>query len=158
MNFNFKFGKGKPNKKNLMIIGIVVPLVVAVLSQCSGVPENNIWDLYDEIQRRFFPQTIFNELIIKDDERLQRRIKRDVDNAISDYEDWERRTYKPNMTNERILKEIESGKYTQTQKLIIKDAIYYECPPDGSKAQSLLGGVMGIRGVWTLGESECPNK
>ncbi len=158
MNFNFKFGNKKPSKKDIIIVSIVISSIIAGLSQCTGVPESNIWDLYDEIQRRFFPQTILNELIIKDDEKLKRRIKRDVDNAISDYEEWERKSYKPNMTNKNILNEIESDKYTEIQRLIVKDAIYYECPSDGSKAQSLLGGAMGIRGVWTMGESECENK
>jgi hypothetical protein len=78
----FNFGKKNPNIKQYAIIGIVLSSIIAVLSQCSGVSENSIWDLFDEIQRKYFPQTILNEFIIKDDEKLNRRIKRDVDNAI----------------------------------------------------------------------------
>lgn len=82
----FKFGKNKPNIKQYAIVGIVLSSVIALLSQCTGVRENLIWDLFDEIQRKFFPQTILNEFIIKDPSKLNRRIERDVDKAIQDYE------------------------------------------------------------------------
>jgi len=52
------------------------------------------------------------------------------------------------MTNKNILKEIKKSKYTEFQKIIVEDAIYYEFPPDGSKAQESLGGTMGIRALW----------
>ena len=82
--FNFNFGKKKPDIKQYAIIGVVLSSVIAVLSQCSGIKENNLWDLLDEIQRKYFPQTILNDFIIKDDKKLERRIKRDVDKAIYD--------------------------------------------------------------------------
>jgi hypothetical protein len=44
--------------------------------------QDSIWDLFDEVQRRYFPQTILNDFVIKDPEKLDRRIKRDVDAAI----------------------------------------------------------------------------
>jgi predicted nuclease with TOPRIM domain len=53
-----------------------------------------------------------------------------------------------NMFNETILKEIESGDYSEEQKKIVKDAVFYEGEPDGGNAQSLLGGEIGIRGQW----------
>ena len=83
--FNFNFGKKKPDIKQYAIIGIVLSSVIAILSQCSIIPSNQLWDLLDEIQRKYFPQTILNEFIIKDDEKLKRRIGRDVDRAIDDY-------------------------------------------------------------------------
>lgn len=79
---NFNFGKKKPDIKQYAIIGIILSSIVAALSQCSGISENNIWDIFDEVQRKFFPQTILNEFIIKDKEKLDRRIERDVDRAI----------------------------------------------------------------------------
>lgn len=82
MNFNFNFGKKKPDIKQYAIVGIILSSIIAALSQCSGISENSIWDLFDEIQRKYFPQTILNEFIIKDDEKLKRRIERDVDRAI----------------------------------------------------------------------------
>jgi hypothetical protein len=85
MNFNFNFGKKKPGIKEYAIIGVVLSTVIGTLSQCTGVSEHSLWDLLDEIQRKYFPQTMLNEFIIKDPEKLDRRIKRDVDHAIDDY-------------------------------------------------------------------------
>jgi hypothetical protein len=84
MKFNFNFGKKKPDIKQYAIIGIVLSSIIATLSQCTHIKENTIWDLLDEVQRRYFPQTILNDFIIKDPEKLDRRVKRDVDKAIND--------------------------------------------------------------------------
>jgi hypothetical protein len=81
---NFKFGKKKPDIKQYAIVGVVLSSIIAILSQCTGVSENGLWDLLDEIQRKYFPQTILNEFILKDPEKLNRRIIRDVDKAIRD--------------------------------------------------------------------------
>jgi hypothetical protein len=80
--FNFNFGKKKPDIKQYAIIGVVLSSIIAILSQCTGVSENGLWDLLDEIQRKYFPQTILNEFILQDSEKLDRRIKRDVDRAL----------------------------------------------------------------------------
>lgn len=80
----FHFGKKKPDIKQYAIITIVVSSLIAALSQCSGISTNTLWDLLDEIQRKYFPQTILNDFIIKDPEKLDRRVKRDVDKAIRD--------------------------------------------------------------------------
>ena len=82
--FNFNFGKKKPNKKQLIIVGIILSTLIAALSQCSKITENGLWDLLDEIQREFFPQTIINEVILKDPDKINRRVERDVDRAIRD--------------------------------------------------------------------------
>ena len=79
--FNFNFGK-KPDKKQLIIVGIIVSTLIAALSQCSKISENAFWDLLDEIQREFFPQTIINEVILKDPDKINRRVERDVTKAI----------------------------------------------------------------------------
>jgi len=81
----FNFGKKKPDIKQYAIIGIVLSSIIAALSQCTGVSENGLWDLLDEIQRKYFPQTILNEFVLKDTEKLNRRIQRDVDKAIEEY-------------------------------------------------------------------------
>ena len=78
----FNFGKKKPGIKQYAIIGIVLSTIIATLSQCTGVSENSLWELLDEIQRKHFPQTILNEFIIKDPDKLEKRIKRDVGRAI----------------------------------------------------------------------------
>ena len=82
--FNFNFGKKKPDIKQYAIIAVVLSTIIGTLSQCTGISQNNIWDILDEVQRKYFPQTILNEFIIKDDEKLKRRIGRDVDRAIND--------------------------------------------------------------------------
>ena len=79
--FNFNFGK-KPDKKQLIIVGIILSTLIAALSQCSKISENTLWDLLDEIQREFFPQTIINYVILKDPDKINRRVERDVTRAI----------------------------------------------------------------------------
>ena len=127
------FGKKKPDIKQYAIIGIILSSIIAALSQCTGVSEDGLWDLLDEIQRKYFPGTILNEFVIKDDKKLERRIKRDVDRAIDE------------VTPEynRIIAE-ENKKYKPK---------YIEKAPDGSEAQKLLGGEMRICAVWV---DDCP--
>jgi hypothetical protein len=84
--FNFNFGKKKPDKKQIILVSIVLSAVVSTLSQCSGAPQERLWDLLDEVQRRLFPQTIINDVLLQDPGVVDRRVKRDVDKAIRDYE------------------------------------------------------------------------
>jgi len=132
MNFNFNFGKKKPDIKQYAIIGIVLSSIIATLSQCTGVSQNNIWDLLDEVQRKYFPGSILNEFVIKDPEKLDRRIHRDVDRAIDDY--W-----------------TQSG----LSKAEVSKPRYSEKPPDGSYAQSVLGGEMRLCAPWL---DNCPKE
>ena len=81
--FKFKFGNKKTNKQ-LITAALILSIIIATLSQCSKIPENALWDLLDEIQREFFPQTIINEVILKDPDKINRRVERDVDRAIRD--------------------------------------------------------------------------
>lgn len=82
MKLNFHFGNKRPNKNQLIILFLVLSVIIAGLSKCSGVNEKSLWELLDELQRKFFSQGPINELIIKDPELLNRRIKRDVNRAI----------------------------------------------------------------------------
>jgi hypothetical protein len=131
--FNFNFGKKKPDIKQYAIIGIVLSSIIATLSQCTGIKQDSIWDLLDEVQRRYFPQTILNDFIIKDPEKLDRRIHRDVDAAIAEYE-W--------LTGD-------------DGKVKIPKPRYSEKPPDGSYAQSVLGGEMRLCAPWV---DDCPKE
>ena len=131
--FNFNFGKKKPDIKQYAIIGIVLSSIIAVLSQCTGIKENNIWDLLDEVQRKYFPGTILNEFVIKEPEKLDRRIKRDVDVAISEYERLTGDDGKVRMPSPR----------------------YSEKPPDESYAQLILGGEMRLCAPWV---DDCPKE
>jgi hypothetical protein len=129
----FKFGKQKPDIKQYAIIGIVLSSMIALLSQCTGIKQDSIWDLFDEVQRRYFPQTILNDFIIKDPEKLDRRIHRDVDVAIAEYE---------RLTGD-------------DGKVRIPSPRYSEKPPDGSYAQSVLGGEMRLCAPWV---DDCPKE
>jgi hypothetical protein len=132
MNFNFNFGNKKSDIKQYAIIGIVLSSIIATLSQCTGISQNNIWDLLDEVQRKYFPGTILNEFVIKDPEKLDRRIHRDVDRAIDDY--W-----------------TQSG----LSKAEVSKPRYSEKPSDGSYAQSVLGGEMRLCAPWV---DDCPKE
>lgn len=82
MQFNFNFGNKKPNIKTYAIVGLVLSSLIAFLSHCTGIPELTLWDFFDEVQREVKPGSMFNDYIIKDPEKLQRRIHRDVDRAL----------------------------------------------------------------------------
>ncbi len=117
--FNFNFGKKKISIKEYAIITIVLSSIIATLSQCTGVSENGLWDLLDEIQRKYFPQTTLNEFILKDSQKLDRRIRRDVDKAIR------------NVTPEydRIIREADRKWQPQYQELPNNETVCYttEC-------------------------------
>lgn len=64
------------------VIGVVLTTLVGTVSQCTGVSEKSLYDLVDEIQRKFFPQSELNEYIIKTPELLNQRVERDTTRAI----------------------------------------------------------------------------
>ena len=124
--FNFNFGKKKPDKKQIVLISIVLSGIVATLSQCSGVPQNALWDLLDEVQRSLFPQTIINDVLLQDPGVVERRVERDVDKAIREYEDLTGDSEPPRVPLPRLI----------------------EKAPDNSEAQRLLGGEMRLCAPW----------
>ena len=130
---NFNFGNKKPDKKQLIVVSIVLSSIIAALSQCTGVSQNGLWDLLDEVQRKYFPNSILNELILQDPHAIERRVKRDVDRAIDQV----------TPEYDHILEE--SNKRYKPK--------YVEKAPDGSEAQKLLGGEMRICAVWL---DDCP--
>ena len=83
---NFNFGNKRPDQKQIVLVSVVLSVLVASLSQCTGEPQERLWDLLDEVQRRFFPQTIINDVLLKNPGVVKRRVERDVDKAIRDYE------------------------------------------------------------------------
>ena len=85
--FNFNLGKKSPDKKQIILVSIVLSGIIATLSQCTGTSPERLWDLLDELQRSLFPQTIILSLIHIDPNLIKRRVHRDVDKAIRDYED-----------------------------------------------------------------------
>jgi hypothetical protein len=135
--FNFNFGNKKPDIKQYAIVGLVLSSIIGLLSQCTGIKQNNIWDLLDEVQRRYFPHSIINDFIIKDPEKLDRRIHRDVDRAIEEYE---------RLTGD-------------DGKVRIPSPRYSEKPPDSSvcytKECQSLGGEMRLCAPWV---DDCPKE
>ena len=131
--FNFNFGKKKPDKKQIILISIVLSGIVATLSQCSGVPQERLWDLLDEVQRSLFPQTIINDVLLQDPGVVERRVERDVDKAIREYEDLTRDSEPPRVPWPRLI----------------------EKAPDNSEAQRLLGGEMRLCAPWV---DNCPKE
>jgi hypothetical protein len=131
--FNFNFGKKKPDKKQIILISIVLSGIVATLSQCSGVPQERLWDLLDEVQRSLFPQTIINDVLLQDPGVVERRVERDVDRAIREYEDLTRDSEPPRVPLPRLI----------------------EKAPDNSEAQRLLGGEMRLCAPWV---DDCPKE
>ena len=132
---NFNFGKKKPDKKQLIILSVVLSSIIAALSQCTTIPDHALWDLLDEVQRKYFPNGILNELILQDPNKVERRVKRDVDRAIDEV----------TPEYDRIIEE--SNKRYKPR--------YSEKAPDGSEAQRLLGGEMRICAVWV---DDCPKQ
>jgi hypothetical protein len=124
--FNFNFGKKKPDKKQIIFISIVLSGIVATLSQCSGVPQERLWDLLDEVQRSLFPQTIINDILLQDPGVVERRVERDVDKAIREYENLTKDSDPPRVPLPRLI----------------------EKAPDNSEAQRLLGGEMRLCAPW----------
>jgi len=129
--FNFNFGKKKPDKNQIILISVILSGIVATLSQCTGVSSEGLWDLLDEVQRSLFPGTVINDVLLKDPNIINRRVERDVDKAIREYE--------------RLTKDSEPPKVPLPR--------FIEKAPDGSEVQRLLGGEMRICAVWV---DDCP--
>ena len=124
--FNFNFGKKRPDKKQVLIISIILSGIVATLSQCTGTSPERFWDLLDEVQRTLFPQTIIDDVLLQDPGVVDRRVKRDVDRAIAEYERLTRDSEPPRVPLPRLI----------------------EKAPDNSEAQKLLGGEMRLCAPW----------
>ena len=131
--FNFNFGKKKPDKKQIILISVILSGIVATLSQCTGASQERLWDLLDEVQRTLFPGTVINDVLLQDPAVIGRRVERDVDRAIRDYEDLTRGTELPRVPLPRLIEET----------------------PDNSEAQRLLGGEMRLCAPWV---DNCPKE
>ena len=128
---NFNFGNKKPDKREIIKVSIIVSLLIAALSTFTGISETKLWDMLDELQRKYLPLGILNELIIRDPEKTERRVTMDVDVAI-----------------EKYLTENPEDPIIPRPKLV-------ERPPDGSEAQKLLGGEMRLCSPWV---DDCPKE
>jgi len=138
MKFDFQFGKKKSSIFRYAIIGVILTSVVTGISQCTHIPEEQIYDIVDQIQRKI-PGKPLNDWIITDPILLDRRIKGDVNRAIDAV----------NPEYNRIISEYDK-KYEQR---------YVEYPIDKSvcytKDCKALGGELRICAPWVDG---CPKE
>jgi len=116
--FNFNFGKKRPDKKQIVLISVILSTVVATLSQCTGAPQERLWDLLDEAQRVLFPGTVINDVLLQDPAVVGRRVERDVDKSIRDYERLTRDSEPPRVPLPRLIeKDLDTSKcYTEECK------------------------------------------
>jgi pyruvate carboxylase len=140
--FNLKISK------NASIVAVAIASLLAFLMVKCDISEKDVlkyynelrklikWDLPDSVIDEFDNQ--LNQRINQDPELLRQKIENEVDYAIINYEIEEQRSRMINMRNQNILEEINKPKYDNLQKLIVKNAIYYE----------FADGTMGIRGAW----------
>jgi hypothetical protein len=117
------------------IIGVVLTTLVASLAKCTGIGEKHWYDLIDEIQRKYFPNTELNEYIIKDPKLLDNRVKRDVDKAIRDV----------TPEYDRIIREADQKYQPKYLEKSVDESVCYteECKS--------LGGEMRICAPWVSG-------
>ena len=132
MKFNFHFGKKKSSIAKRTIIALLITSCVTFLSKCTGIKEEVIYDATDEIQRNINPDNDINEYIISNPALLERRIRRDIDRAIDDYD----RNLPPD--------------YSGVPRPRISQK-----PSDGSPAQEILGGELRICAPWV---EDCPEE
>ena len=136
MKFDFQFGKKKSSIFRYAIIGVIFTSVVMGISQCTHIPEEQIFDIVDQIQRKI-PGKPLNDWIITDPILLDHRIKGDVTRAIDAV----------NPEYNRIISEYDK-KYEQR---------YIEYPIDKSVCYTdeckKLGGEMRICAPWV---DSCP--
>jgi anaerobic ribonucleoside-triphosphate reductase len=149
--------KQKPNinllfslkiSRKASIVAVAVASLLAFLMVKCDISEKDILKYYNELRKLIkwdLPDTMIDEFdnqlnqrINEDPELLQQKIENEVDYAIISYEIEEQRSRMINMRNKNILEEINKPKYDNLQKLIVKNAIYYE----------FADGTMGIRGAW----------
>ena len=138
MKFDFQFGKKKSSIFRYAIIGVILTSVVTGISQCTHIPEEQIYDIVDQIQRKI-PGKPLNDWIITDPILLDRRIKGDLNRAIDAV----------NPEYNRIISEYDK-KYEQR---------YVEYPIDKSvcytKDCKALGGELRICAPWV---DSCPKQ
>jgi len=142
--FNIKF-----TPKRSIISIVVASILVFITTKCE-ISKEDVLKFYNELRRvvkldfinkneilKEFDNQL-NEKINRTPELLDYKIKRELDYALIDYENQEKKSRVVNMKNKNILEEINKPKYDELQRLIIENAVYYEFED----------GTMGIRGAW----------
>ena len=144
--FSFKI---RLTPKRYIISIVVASILVFITTKCE-ISKEDVLKFYNELRRvvkldfinkneilKEFDNQL-NEKINRTPELLDYKIKRELDYALIDYENQEKKSRVVNMKNKNILEEINKPKYDELQRLIIENAVYYE----------FADGTMGIRGAW----------
>ena len=125
----FKLGRPPTSVVKYAIVGALLSILVATISQCTKSSKDKVQRIIDIIQRRIAPDSAINDYILKDPEWLDNRIKSDVDDALAIYK-------------------LQSG-WTPVE---IPDAVYSEKPIDPSICYTedckALGGEMRLCSPW----------
>jgi hypothetical protein len=143
-SFNIKF-----TPKRSIISIVVASILVFITTKCE-ISKEDVLKFYNELRRvvkldfinkneilKEFDNQL-NEKINRTPELLDYKVKRELDYALIDYENQEKKSRVVNMKNKNILEEINKPKYDELQRLIIENAVYYEFED----------GTIGIRGAW----------
>ena len=80
----FHFGKKRVSTARFVIFGVVLGIIVDLLHKYLKVSQQTLWDVIDDLGRTF-KITDINNLVLNHSQLLERRIERDVDEAIKDY-------------------------------------------------------------------------
>jgi len=83
--FKFHYGAKKKSPNRIYIVGAILALIADLLHTLLKVKKETLWDLIDDIGRTFKIEDV-NDVILSNSKFLERRIERDVDAALKDYE------------------------------------------------------------------------
>ena len=136
MKIDFHFGKKEPTWKIRIAVALFFASGVPFFSKVLRVSQESLLDFIDEVVKRYFPESAFNEYILHSDKHLQRRIKKEVDKALEEFQE---------LTGD-------DGSVT------IESPIFMEQEPDGSEAQDILGGEMRLTSPWVEHSEETNGK
>ena len=130
--------------RTVALTALLLALLTMLAVRC-GMSEEETLERYLELRERVSAKdkggrwrrmdNLLNRRIIANERLLQKKITMEVDRALQDYENQEKRPI--TMLSPIVLKEAQ--RLGGTQQLVLEQAIYYELD-DGS---------MGIRGAWT---------
>lgn len=136
MKIDFHFGKKDPTWTTRIAVALFFASGIPFIAKTFHLSEESLTDFIDEVVKRFFPESAFNEYILKTDKLLSRRITKEVDKALED------------------LNELTGD----TGDVKVDSPVFTEKEPDGSEAQSLLGGEMRLTSPWAINSEELNGK
>lgn len=112
---------------------LAIKMGIPFLARLLHVKESSLYNFFDEIVRKYFPKSVVNEFIIKDDELLSLRVDKDLRKAEEDY-------------------------ISSTSTDIMYPPELIEQGPDGSRAQDLLGGELRLKNNFTESNGSSQHK